>query len=114
MRRISTHVLDIVHGSPAREVPVRLEKQQTTGGWQLLNSAHTGQDGRCTQLLPEGEPLSAAVYRLTVDSGSYYASQQISTLYPAIEVTFQARADERHFHIALLLGPNGYTTYRGS
>jgi 5-hydroxyisourate hydrolase len=114
MRRISTHILDIVHGKPARGVALRLEKQQTAGDWQLLNSAHTDQDGRCTQLLPDGEALSAAVYRLIFDSRSYYATQQIGPLYPAIEVTFQAREGESHFHIALLLGPNGYTTYRGS
>jgi hydroxyisourate hydrolase len=114
MRRISTHILDIVHGKPARGISLRLEKQQTAGGWQLLNSAHTDQDGRCIQLLPDGEALSTAVYRLIFDSGAYYALQQIGTLYPAIEVMFLARDGEPHFHIALLLGPNGYTTYRGS
>ncbi len=114
MKRISTHVLDMVHGKPAKGVPVRLEKRNTSGAWRLLTSAHTDQDGRCPQLLPEGEDLSAGVYRLSFDTGSYYAVQKIDALYPVVEVTFRAREGESHFHVPLLLSPNGYTTYRGS
>ena len=114
MKRISTHILDIVHGTPAKDVRVRLEKQNTPGDWRRLTSARTDQDGRCPQLLPEGEDLSAGVYRLIFDTGSYYAPQKIDALYPVVEVTFQARDGESHFHIPLLLSPNGYTTYRGS
>ncbi len=114
MKRISTHILDLVQGKPARDVPVRLEKQNPSGDWRLLNSSRTDQDGRCTQLLPEGEHLSAGVYRLVFDSASYYAGQKIAGLYPVVEVTLQVRDDESHFHIPLLLSPNGYTTYRGS
>jgi 5-hydroxyisourate hydrolase len=40
--------------------------------------------------------------------------QKIDTLYPAVEVAFQVRDGELHFHIPLLLSPNGYSTYRGS
>jgi 5-hydroxyisourate hydrolase len=114
MKRISTHILDIAVGRPAKDVPVRLEKQNTPGDWRLLTSARTDQDGRCTQLLPEGENLSAGVYRLSFDTGSYYALQRIDALYPVVEVTFEARDGEPHLHIPLLLSPNGYTTYRGS
>jgi 5-hydroxyisourate hydrolase len=114
MRRISTHILDIVRGKPGIDIPVRLEKQQAPGEWKNLNSAHSDQDGRCSQLLTEGEDLSAEIYRLIFDTATYYAMQKIDALYPLVEVTFQARDGESHFHIALLLSPNGYTTYRGS
>ncbi len=114
MNRISTHILDIARGKPATDVPVRLEKQITPGDWRLLTSARTDQDGRCAQLLPECENLSAGVYRLIFDTGSYYAVQKIAPLYPVVEVTFDARDGESKFHIPLLLSPNGYTTYRGS
>jgi 5-hydroxyisourate hydrolase len=114
MKRISTHILDIVIGKPAKHVSVRLEKQNTPDDWRLLTSARTDQDGRCTQLLPEGEDLSAGVYRLSFDTGSYYALQKIDALHPVVEVTFEARDGESHLHIPLLLSPNWYTTYRGS
>jgi 5-hydroxyisourate hydrolase len=112
MRRISTHILDLVYGKPASGVPVRLEGQ-TDGDWKILNSEITDQDGRCAQLLRE-EEMPAAVYRLIFNTGSYYSQKQIKTLYPVVEVTFRAGDGELHFHIALLLSPNGYTTYRGS
>jgi len=111
---ISTHILDIVRGKPAQGLALRLERQNVPGDWRLLTSALTDQDGRCAQLLPEGEVLSPGVYRLTFEIGNYYGLQKIESLYPVVEVRFQARAGETHFHIPLLLSPNGYTTYRGS
>jgi 5-hydroxyisourate hydrolase len=114
MKGISTHVLDLVQGKPAKGVVVRLEKQNASGEWRLLTQARTDGDGRCAQLLPEGESLSRGVYRLSFDTGKYYRLQKVDTLYPAVEVMFQVRDDEPHFHIPLLLSPNGYSTYRGS
>jgi 5-hydroxyisourate hydrolase len=114
MRRISTHILDTVLGKPAGNVPVRLEKQHAAGEWRVINSASTDLDGRCPQLLPEDENLSAAVYRLIFETENYYGPQKIETLYPVVEVTFRAREGEAQFHIPLVLSPNGYTTYRGS
>ncbi len=114
MKRISTHILDIARGQPAKNVTVRLEKQETSGDWRVLNSARTDEDGRCSQLLPNGLDFSAGIYRLNFDVGNYYALQKIDTLYPAVEVMFQAGDGDSHFHIPLLLSPNGYTTYRGS
>jgi 5-hydroxyisourate hydrolase len=114
MKRISTHVLDLVRGSPAADVPVRLEKQNSTVDWQLLASARTDHEGRCAQLLPEDKDLSTGIYRLIFDTGDYFALQKMVALYPVVEVTFQVRAGESHFHIPLLLSPNGYTTYRGT
>jgi 5-hydroxyisourate hydrolase len=114
MKRISTHILDLVCGKPAPHLAVRLEKNDAPRNWRLLNSARTDEDGRCGQLLPEGEDLGAGIYRLIFDVASYYAAQNIDTLYPVVEVTFQARAGESTFHVPLLLSPNGYTTYRGT
>jgi 5-hydroxyisourate hydrolase len=114
MKRISTHILDLVSGTPASAVPVRLEKQNPDGDWRLMTSTRTNEDGRCPQLLSEGEDLSAGVYRLIFDTASYFARQRVDALYPVVEVVFQAREGESHFHIPLLLSPNGYSTYRGT
>ena len=40
MKRITTHVLDIARGKPARGVPVRLERREKSGNWLLLGSAY--------------------------------------------------------------------------
>ena len=114
MSRISTHILDVSLGKPAKNVSVRLERREHTGDWLVLFSSRTGSDGRCAQLLPAHESLRAGVYRLNFDTASYFQAQEIATLYPLIEVAFQVLEGESEFHIPLLLSPHGYTTYRGS
>jgi 5-hydroxyisourate hydrolase len=113
MKRISTHILDVTHGKPASEVPVRLEWQESPGHWRALKSERTDQDGRCGQLLP-GTELAAGLYRLVFDTASYFSRLKVAGLYPVVEVTFEVRDGESQFHIPLLLSANGYTTYRGS
>jgi len=114
MMRISTHVLDIAQGQPAKDVPVRLERQEAAGSWRLLTSSRTDQDGRCGQLLPENEALTPGVYRLCFDTAAYFSARKLDGMYPLVEIAFHVRNGEEHFHIPLLLSPNGYTTYRGS
>jgi 5-hydroxyisourate hydrolase len=114
MKGISTHVLDTSRGLPARDLRVQLERSEGSGQWRTLSSAHTGHDGRCSQLLPEGEVLSAGIYRLAFDTRTYFSTQGVESLYPIVEVTFSVPNHESHFHIPLLLSPYGYTTYRGT
>jgi 5-hydroxyisourate hydrolase len=114
MNCISTHVLDTTKGKPASGVPVRLEHQDSPGKWVPIGSAQTDQNGRCSQLLSEGGILREGLYRLAFDTASYFAASQQEGLYPVVEITFRVRSGEAHFHIPLLLSPNGYTTYRGS
>lgn len=114
VKRISTHVLDTARGRPAAAVPVRLEREEASGSWQLVASGRTDDDGRCAQLAPEGAALASGLYRLVFDTGSYHAAQKVEGLYPVVQITFAVRDGETHFHIPLLLSPNGYTTYRGS
>lgn len=112
MKRVSTHILDLVRGKPASDVPVRLERHEA-GTWRSLKSERTDQDGRCSQLLPDDD-LPPGLYRLIFDTQSYFGVLSVESLYPVVEITFQVRATDSHFHIPLLLSPNGYTTYRGS
>jgi len=75
MKCISTHVLDVAQGKPARGVAVRLERREVSGDWIALGSSQTDGEGRCAQLLPEGEPLLAGLYRLSFDAASYHHAQ---------------------------------------
>jgi 5-hydroxyisourate hydrolase len=112
MKRVSTHVLDVHRGKPASGVAVRLERQEG-GGWQVLKSAKTDLDGRCSQLL-NGDELPAGLYRVVFDTVSYFDALQVETLYSNVEVNFRVREGDSQFHLPLLLSANGYTTYRGS
>jgi len=114
LKRISTHVLDTALGKPAADLPVRLEQREASGKWAQVSSSKTDADGRCGQLLPDGKEIPSGEYRLTFGTAQYFKSHGVEGLYPVVEITFQARDGEAHFHIPLLLSPNGYTTYRGS
>ena len=114
MKGVSTHVLDTARGMPADGVLLSLERQESSGQWRMLATSRTDSDGRCRQLLPEGERLSPGTYRLVFDTGSYYQAQGLTSLYPNVLITFCVRDGEGGFHIPLLLSPYGYTTYRGS
>src|SRR5271170_2002995 len=94
MSAISTHVLDIARGLPAGDVPVRLERQESSGDWRPLGSARTDRDGRCGELLSAGESVRAGHYRMTFDTASYFATQKIKGLYPTVLITFAVRAGE--------------------
>jgi 5-hydroxyisourate hydrolase len=117
---ISTHILDTALGRPAADVPVSLARWEQAQ-WVALSEENlkTDADGRARQLLPEGTTLHAGLYRVRFETASYYEFQQLKGLYPYVEIAFEVRdageqAEERHYHIPLLLTANGYTTYRGS
>jgi 5-hydroxyisourate hydrolase len=113
MRSISTHVLDITRGKPAQGVPVTLEKKDIDGGYSTVNGGHTDPDGRLKELVPEGK-LTAGTYRITFDTGSYFAALSVESFYPEASIVFSITDPEAHYHVPLLLSPFGYSTYRGS
>jgi 5-hydroxyisourate hydrolase len=112
MSGISTHVLDTAKGRPAAGVAVTLERWELDA-WLACASSETDADGRCRELLPV-EKVLAGRYRLTFQTGDYYARDGGHTLYPEVAITFQVTADGASYHIPLLVSGFGYSTYRGS
>jgi 5-hydroxyisourate hydrolase len=110
---ISTHILDTTAGCPAAEVPVTLARM-ADGVWALINDAITDLDGRCKHLLPADQALHVGMYRIRFETETYFRRNHFEGLYPYVEIVFKVSSAERHYHIPLLLTPNGYTTYRGS
>src|SRR5258708_33434572 len=88
MSRISTHVLDTASGKPASRVPVRLQRQNSSGKWTNVSSALTDQEGRCRELAPGGESIAAGKYRLMFDTQDYFTACGVDGLYLAIVLLF--------------------------
>ncbi|MCA1594087.1 MAG: hydroxyisourate hydrolase [Acidobacteria bacterium] len=114
MSAITTHVLDISQGRPARGVPVTLEVQIPDNRWSMIGSGETDNDGRLKSLVPSGATLAEATYRLTFDTLAYFSAQGIEGFYPQVCIIFIIRDATQHYHVPLLLSPHGYSTYRGS
>jgi 5-hydroxyisourate hydrolase len=111
---ITTHVLDTARGRPAAGIPVVLEQHVGADRWQVVGRGSTDADGRLRTLVPAGSPLPSGVYRLVFEVAPYFRAHGTPAFYPRVVVEFETRADESHYHVPLLLGPFGFTTYRGS
>ena len=115
MGAITTHVLDTARGRPAGGIAVLLERRdERRGDWKTIGQGDTDADGRLRTLMPEGASLEPGQYRLIFDTRTYFAAQSVRALYPTVIVVIETLAGETQYHIPLLLGPFGYTTYRGS
>jgi len=110
---ISTHILDTALGRPATNITVALT-QWKDSAWALLNATDTDGDGRVNLLLPADHPLYPGLFRVRFNTAAYYKANGIDGLYPYVDIVFETRPGEAHYHIPLLLTPNSYSTYRGS
>lgn len=113
MSAITTHILDVSTGLPARGVSVKLERQ-TSADWEVVGTGVTDEDGRLRDLLDSDAILQTGNYRLTFDTGNYFFDRQVDSFYPQVTVTFTVFSSREHYHVPLLLSPFGYSTYRGS
>ena len=73
-------------------------------------AATTDSDGRWRL---DGE-VGAGTHVLVLATGDWFATAGRPTFYTEVVVTFTVDPGEEHYHVALLLGPWSYTTYRGS
>ncbi|MBI1741758.1 hydroxyisourate hydrolase [Candidatus Acetothermia bacterium] len=114
MSKITTHVLDVTQGCPARGVPVFLEFETSVFAWKMIGKGVTDEDGRLRNLLSSDYPLQPGNYRIRFNTGAYFSNQNIQGFYPEVSVSFTIRDASQHYHVPLLLSPFGYSTYRGS
>jgi 5-hydroxyisourate hydrolase len=113
MSPITSHVLDTALGRPASHLAVRLDLLDDRGGHVTLAERVTDEQGRIADFLAPGA-LEARTYRLTFDTGAYFAASGRPVFYPRVEVVFTVALPEEHYHVPLLLSPFGYSTYRGT
>ena len=106
MSTLSTHVLDAAYGVPAAGMRVTVSDAD---GTELAATA-TDADGRVRFDLD----LDLGLYLLGFETGVWFAEQERDTFFPTVGLTFEVDSADDHFHLALLLSPYSYTTYRGS
>ena len=114
MSKITTHVLDVSIGKPAKSVPVKVEFLENAKTWLELGRGITDEDGRAKDLLSSDAALKKGVYRLSFDTASYFIPREVEFFYPEVVVTFNVTDAVEHYHVPLLLSPFGFSTYRGS
>ncbi len=114
MSVISTHILDTARGRPAAGITVILERIGDDGAAVPVGQASTDEEGRIRQMVPASFSFEPGSYRLTFETGVYFASLHVDSFYPRVFVLFTVQDRAGHYHVPLLLSPFGYSTYRGA
>jgi 5-hydroxyisourate hydrolase len=107
--RLTTHVLDTVHGRPAAGLGIELYRiDPESDARERLHAVRTNAEGRT-----DG-PLLAGVFSL----GDYFAAVgRANAPIPFLDkvpVRFGVSDPDANYHIPLLASPWAYSTYRGS
>ncbi|XP_004412984.1 PREDICTED: transthyretin isoform X1 [Odobenus rosmarus divergens] len=103
-------VLDAVQGSPAVNVAVKVFKKAADESWEPFASGKTSEFGELHGLTT-AEKFVEGVYKVELDTKSYWKSLGISPFHEYAEVVFTANdSGFRHYTIAALLSPYSYST----
>ena len=117
MGRLTTHVLDTMHGCPAAGMRVTLYRLQGADACELKSLALNA-DGRADAALLEGEAFHAGRYRLVFEVAAYFRARGVAVPDPAfldtVPLDFGIADATQHYHVPLLASPWAYSTYRGS
>lgn len=117
MGKLSTHVLDTMHGMPAQGVAIELHfingAQRT-----CLVQTQTNVDGRCTEPLLQGPAFAPGKYELVFLIGDYFAKKGVTLPEPPfldqVSIHFNVADPQQNYHVPLVVTPWSYSTYRGS
>jgi 5-hydroxyisourate hydrolase len=116
MGRLSTHVLDVANGRPARGLRIELSRF-INGAAKSLATAVTNADGRTDEPLLAGDALLAGKYRILFHVGDYFRSVGLADagkFLDIVPVEFIIDDGGAEYHVPLLVSPWHYVTYRGS
>ena len=112
MGKLTTHVLDTGTGKPAAGLRIELFRDGT-----CLRDVVTNRDGRVDAPLLEGDDFALGLYELVFHAGDYLATTGQNLPDPKFLDVIPLRfgiAEDKHYHVPLLLSAFGYSTYRGS
>jgi 5-hydroxyisourate hydrolase len=105
--RLTTHVLDTMHGKPASGMRFDLLMLHGDHTHHLL-TGNTNADGRAEGPLLEGEHFHLGGYELVFHVGHYF-----ERFLDEVPIRFVI-SEMAHYHVPLLVSPYAYSTYRGS
>lgn len=117
MGRLTTHVLNTMHGKPAANIEIEL--YSINGAEHIhVKTLRTNADGRCDGAILMDEEFTIGQWELVFHVGEYFKAQGVELAEPGfldqVPVRFGIQDVEAHYHVPLLVSPWSYTTYRGS
>jgi len=122
-RRLTCHVLDLTRGAPAVGLAIGLSRLDGQSPGRLLTTTTTNADGRTDEPLLAGGDLVAGRYALTFAVGDHFrrtgsgpdpGAEDDPPYLDVVPIHFGVAPSTGHLHVALLVTPFAYSTYRGS
>lgn len=108
---ISIQVLDGTYGQAAAGVRARLERC-AGHGWTAVADAETSSAGRIEDLA--SWRLERGLYRIVLDSDSYFARLGAGSGYPQILLVVRIRDESDSSQVKVTLSPHSYSAYFGA
>jgi 5-hydroxyisourate hydrolase len=108
MSTLTTHVLDVTRGTPARGMTIELWSVEPS---RKMKTVRTNDDGRVDSALLAGNEMIAGTYELIFFVGDYFGDKKFLDRVP---VRFTISDPKAKYHVPLLVSPWAYSTYRGS
>lgn len=116
MAKLSTHVLDTMHGQPAKGV--QLELYALTPERKLIKKLKTNADGRTDKLLLTEDEMEVGQYEIVFHTEKYFKSLKVKPengpFLDDVPIRFSITDKEANYHVPLLVSPWSYSTYKGS
>ena len=116
MGKLSTHILDTVHGGPAPNVLIELYSMDPVP--KLLVTVRTNADGRTDAPLLKDAQVKRGRYRLIFHVGEHFKNKGMTLPDPpfvdVVPIDFGIADEGGNYHVPLVCSPWTYSTYRGS
>jgi len=113
--KLTTHVLDTMHGKPARGMRIELHFVHGDHTHHLVDS-YTNADGRVDQPLLADDQFQQGEFEIRFHVRQYFERLGVETETPFLNVVpirFLI-SEDKPYHVPLVCTPFSYSTYRGS
>jgi 5-hydroxyisourate hydrolase len=107
--KVTVSVVDCTHGRPAEGIVVRLERR-ISGVWAEQARGQVDESGKLTWELMEFATKS--IYRIEIDTDSYFAAFGIVPSHPCVTVVFRVISHDEDQQIPVLITPHSHLAYR--
>jgi 5-hydroxyisourate hydrolase len=117
MAKLSTHVLDTMHGTPAAGMRGELYLLAGPDKRTLLKLFETNTNGRTDEPLLEEKSMQFGTFELRFHVAEYYqrlGAQDAGKFLDQVPLQFVINDPTANYHVPLLVSPWSYSTYRGS
>lgn len=117
MGKLTTHVLDTMHGIPAAGMVVELSFFSEER-YQHIKTVSMNEMGRSNEPILSESEFKVGKWELVFHVSDYFTGLNLDISEPSflneVPIRFGINSIDEHYHVPLLVTPWSYSTYRGS